>query len=906
MILKNRCPDQDLIARLTTGELPQSEIERLVQHVEACPVCLHHLEHLDADDRLVAELKSRAPFKTDPDETRINTLIDHLCRLSPTLAGPEVVETSHHTLWDVRSALVTTSQTRFLGRVGPYWVESLLGAGGMGEVYRARQQRPDRAVALKILKARPSNARELLARFHVEADAAARLRHPNIVQIYEAGESADAAFIAMELVEGESLAARLAQAVLEPCGAAKLLSPLAQAVHFAHRNGVVHRDLKPSNVLIERDGTPKLSDFGMAKILGDEGSDQTQTGAVIGTPAYMAPEQASDGKAVGPAADVYGLGAILYECLTGRPPFKGSTALETLEQIRTQEPLLPGRLQPGIPRDLETICMKCLAKDPAGRYPSALTLAEDLDRFIRGEPIKARSVGVLTKVWKWAQRRPALAALTLTSGLLAVGLVVIIVTYTGRLRHEADRANRNAGEAHKQQDLATANYRSARNALASMLRRLDERRASEIPRLMELRRDLLEETLAFYEGISAGRDAEDPAIKLDIALATAAAAGIQRDLGRPKQAEENLLRAVSLFEGLPKELREQPECRKGLIYCYKHLGFSSQDRGRSAEAYFEKALAEAEALTRSDLSNADWQDELARVENSLGVYFDLMIQHDLSAQHYQRAVGIRETLLARNPQSEAYGVALGENLINLGLTYHILKNPEKAEAAFLRADGLLRPIVDAHPERYWLMLSLAALECDWGNLLREKDLPRALEKLFRAVELADAVLAQEPRFQEARTRSLQTHGARALALEMANRLPEAIKDWDRVVEVADEPKRAEYRVNRAERLLRAGDYDRVLAEAHELASVTTLQDDYRYNLACFLALSAEPTKGTPCLGALASVASADLRARTAIRLLKQIKANGFFRKPENTRYLAEDPDLALIRSRTDFQPLLIN
>jgi tetratricopeptide (TPR) repeat protein len=423
---------------------------------------------------------------------------------------------------------------------------------------------------------------------------------------------------------------------------------------------------------------------------------------------------------------------------------------------------------------------------------------------------------------------------------------------------------------------------------------------------MELRNDLLEETLAFYEGISAGRDAHEPSIRLDIASATAAAAGIQHDLGRAKQAEENLLRSVSLFEGLPRELREQPESRKGLIACYRLLGFSSYDRGQAAEAYFEKSLAEAEALVRTDPTNAEWQDELARVENSLGVYFGMMARYEQSARHYQQAVDIRERLLAGDPGPEAQQFALGENLINLGLTYDRLMKPEKAEAAFLRADGLLRPIVDAHPERYWLKISLAALESDWGNLLREKDLPRALEKLSQAVELADAALVQEPGFKEARTRSIETHGSRAVALGMANRLTEAIADWDRVVELAEEPKRAEHRANRAVALFRAGNHDRTLAEAYALASGSNLPDDYRYNVACLLALSAEPTKGTPCLGALANVASADLRARTAIRLLKQLKASGFFRKPDNTKYLTDDPDLVLIRSRPDFRPLLID
>jgi serine/threonine-protein kinase len=286
---------------------------------------------------------------------------------------------------------------------GPPQVEGFeilgtLGAGGMGVVYRARQASLDRLVALKVIRAGAYANREELSRFRREAEAIARLQHPNIVQVYEVGEHQGLPCLALEYVGGGSLAERLRGAPLPPRQAAELALVLARAVQHAHERGVLHRDLKPANVLLTPDGTPKLTDFGLAKRL-DVDAGETRTGAVLGTPSYMAPEQAA-GKTheVGPAADVYALGAILYECLTGRPPFQGATMLETLEQVRAHDPVSPAALRPGVPRDLEVICLKCLEKEPRHRYPSAAALANDVQRFLDGEPISARSLTLLDRL----------------------------------------------------------------------------------------------------------------------------------------------------------------------------------------------------------------------------------------------------------------------------------------------------------------------------------------------------------------------------------------------------------------------------------------------------------------------------------------------------------------------------
>ncbi len=275
-------------------------------------------------------------------------------------------------------------------RLRGYEVLGLLGSGGMGVVYKARDVRLKRLVALKMILAGAHARPEERDRFRREAEAVARLQHPNVVHVYEVGEQDGRPFLALEYVGGGSLAERLGGKPQPADEAARLVRALALAVHAAHRQGIVHRDLKPANVLLAEDGTPKVTDFGLAKRLDEAGL--TQTGAVLGTPSYMAPEQAvGDSRGVGPHTDVYALGAILYELLTGRPPFEGATLLETLEQVRAQEPLPLRRLRSDVPRDLETICRKCLEKEPARRYASAQSLADDLGRFLGGELIHARS-----------------------------------------------------------------------------------------------------------------------------------------------------------------------------------------------------------------------------------------------------------------------------------------------------------------------------------------------------------------------------------------------------------------------------------------------------------------------------------------------------------------------------------
>jgi uncharacterized protein (DUF433 family) len=300
-----------------------------------------------------------------------------------------------------------------------YEILGELGRGGMGVVYRARQLSLNRVVALKMILAGGHSAPDQIVRFRAEAQAAARLRHPGIVQIHEIGEHDGLPYFSLELVEGGSLAGKLRGRPLKARRAAELIEDVARAVQHAHARDILHRDLKPGNILITADGVPKIADFGLAKQL--EVAGPTRTGEVMGTPAYMAPEQAQGRKDIGPAADVYSLGAILYEALTGRPPFVAATDLDMLLQVLEADPVPPRQFNPRVPRDLETVCLKCLRKDPAERYPSAGELADDLGRFLDGEPVRARPPGVWRRVNRWLARHQMLVLLYL---LVVVALAV--------------------------------------------------------------------------------------------------------------------------------------------------------------------------------------------------------------------------------------------------------------------------------------------------------------------------------------------------------------------------------------------------------------------------------------------------------------------------------------------------
>lgn len=448
-----------------------------------------------------------------------------------------------------------------LPTVPGYDVFSELGRGGMGVVYKARQVKLNRVVALKMILAGAHAGPAERMRFLREAEAVAALHHPNIVQIFEVGEHDSQPYLSLEFVDGGSLAQVIATGkVWAFSDAATLTAQLAHTIEYAHAQGVIHRDLKPGNILLNADSgirsadsksnpplrtpafVPKVTDFGLAKRLDEEpGSGGTKTGAVMGTPSYIAPEQAA-GKpdAVGPTADVYACGAVLYELLTGRPPFRGDTPLDTVLQVLNDDPIPPTRLRPRLPRDLETICLKCLEKDPARRYPSAAELAADLDRFNNGEPIVARPITAIGRVVKWAKRHPTAAGLAAaTAAAVAVALTALSVS------HIKVQAALEQTEAQKKlADEAKVNAENSR-----VLAEIGESRAEEArqraEKLAEQEKKAREEAAKTSEALREQVKRNERSL---YALELAQVAAL---------AQRNPLRAKDLLDGCPEKYRDR-------------------------------------------------------------------------------------------------------------------------------------------------------------------------------------------------------------------------------------------------------------------------------------------------------------------------------------------------------------
>ncbi|HEY7152976.1 MAG TPA: protein kinase, partial [Gemmataceae bacterium] len=372
---------------------------------------------------------------------------------APVLEKPTIIATvAFVPSGEVESETPSLSSKQTLPAIPGYEVLGVLGRGGMGVVYKARQIKANRLVALKMILAGSYADEDQLERFRSEAEAIARLQHPHIVQVFDVGEHEEQPFFSLEFCGGGSLSRHLHGTPLPPREAARLVEVLAEAIHAAHQKGVIHRDLKPANVLLQRDEADadltasmlKITDFGLAKKVEDAG--QTATGVVMGTPSYMAPEQTSgDSRRIGPAVDIYALGAILYELLTGRPPFHGATPVETILQVQHNEPVPPRQLQPRTPRDVETICLKCLHKDASRRYATAADLAADLGRFLRDEPIEARPVGWTERAAKWVHRRPAAASLL----AVAVATPLIALSLAGWYLNRKEQFNAQLSEINK-------------------------------------------------------------------------------------------------------------------------------------------------------------------------------------------------------------------------------------------------------------------------------------------------------------------------------------------------------------------------------------------------------------------------------------------------------------------------
>jgi tetratricopeptide (TPR) repeat protein/tRNA A-37 threonylcarbamoyl transferase component Bud32 len=627
-----------------------------------------------------------------------------------------------------------------------------LGRGGMGVVYKARQLKLNRLVALKMILAGGHTDIQDLKRFCREAEAVAALQHPHIVQIFEIGEQDGLPYFSLEYVEGGSLAKRLNGTPLPSRQAAALVETLARAMQAAHERGIVHRDLKPSNVLLTAEGTPKIADFGLAKRL-DGHAGQTQTGSIVGTPSYMAPEQARGrSKEVGPATDVYALGAILYELLTGRPPFRAETPLETVLQVRSDEPLPPSRLQPKLPRDLETICLKCLRKEPARRYASARELAADLDRFLGQEPITARPVSVWERAWKWARRRPAVATLL---GLLLVVVGGSLLALTGlwrraeQARAEAQQrsvdAEEQRDEARKQKERAENSYRLARAALSDSLELQKDPRFRQGP-LEDVRRKLLHAEATFYQQFVAQRG-DDPTFQNERSGALARLGAVTHELANTDEAIKYYEEARAIQGQLAHDHPSEAAHRNALARYEEELGalYRATGRTQAAEAAHVRARELRQELLRHDSAVPAYRQDLAAGLVSLGRLYVDANRHREAETIYGEALELLQQLTGEFPDVAVYQRDLGECHNRLGLLYSITGRASQAETAFGQARDLYQRLARRHPDDPAYQEDLAYTHHNFAYLYSTTSrFPQAEEAYRQAQDRLEELLRLHP------------------------------------------------------------------------------------------------------------------------------------------------------------------
>jgi serine/threonine-protein kinase len=670
--------------------------------------------------------------------------------------------------------------------VSQYEILDELGRGGMGVVYLARHRQLGRLVALKMVLAGEFAGSAARARFRSEARAAARLQHPGVVQIFDVLEQDGRPYVVLEYVAGGSLAQRLASAPLPAREAARIVEALAQAMEYAHQQGIVHRDLKPSNILLTPDGEPKVTDFGLAKALDDE-SGLTRSESIIGSPSYMAPEQAHGwAKRVGPAADVYSLGSILYEAVAGRPPFKSATVLETLEQVKFHEPVPPGQLARDLPRDLETICMACLRKEPTRRYRTASALAEDLGRFRRGESVRARPVHAAERTWRWARRRPAVAS------LLAALVVTIAAGFCGVavlwLRAERLRGT------------ADANLADARAAVDECFTIAEREPLLQRPGLQPVRRLLLGAALKYYHGFLQRR-ADSPSLQTELARNYARVGTITAAIGSAPEALTAHRKAVELLERLAADQPESPELRRDLARSYHEAALLEEAMGMDAEAL--RSIARALALReRLDADRTRQDDDRNKLAQSLQLLGDLEYEAGRpndAVRTYKRATELREQLVAQRPANVAFRHDLASTLSNLGVAQRALGIAADAMRSLTSATEILQSLADREPENVVYHNSLAKALSDLAIVQADTGRNSEAQRSYdRAEVVLERLVLENPRVTDYR-RELTVVLLNSGGVHYAcRRLPEAQILWNRAAQaaatvLANHPEVAEFR-----------------------------------------------------------------------------------------------------------------
>ena len=687
-------------------------------------------------------------------------------------------------------------------------IQDVLGEGGMGIVYRARDLSLNRDVALKVLLSGVAAKPAELERFQIEAESVAKLHHDNIVQIYQIGEHASHAYLALELVVGPTLQESTAARPIPARRAAVLMETLAQAIDYAHNRGIVHRDLKPQNVLLTREGRPKITDFGLAKQVDNE-SAQTKTGSVMGTPSYMAPEQAAGQSGqVSPLADVYSLGGILYYLITGRPPFQAETAFDTLRLVIESEPPKPQVLNPKVNRDLQTICLKCLQKEPHQRYASAADLADDLARFLDNRPIIARPIGPVQRLGRWCRRSPRVAALSFAL------LFVVLIGTTGIFVKWR--------EAEQQREQAVINLAKARQTVNEFYVVISESELLDVEGMQPLRAILLQKALVYYrdllqqgsgelhaesdvastwyrigkitfghrgsvaESVDAYRnslriydrlleqDPDNPVLRASLAEVHSSLAIALVELGNYQDAMKSLTLALTIQEALREEFPDEITLTVQYVTSLNALADRHNNTGQIQLAY----QANAKALVAVDEALMRWADQLlaedesswyqflkdptlglldpmpleilelgdalAGLQNQLGLFEREQGKLETAEKHYLGAIASVQQLIEIAPDSLTLRQDLAGYSLNLANVYDELHD-SRAKVHYQESVKTFRELAEGNPAVNWYQHRWATVLLEQGIYEKNQDnLDEADQLLGESIEIGRAVMAKSP------------------------------------------------------------------------------------------------------------------------------------------------------------------
>jgi serine/threonine protein kinase len=626
-------------------------------------------------------------------------------------------------------------------RFGNYELVDTIAKGGMGIVYKAKHLKLNRIVALKmILSGKFADDLEV-QRFYSEAEAAAKLRHPNIVGIHDVGECEGQHFFSMDYIEGKSLADVLKDQALAPKHAAEMLQTIAAAMHYAHTEGVVHRDLKPSNVLLDAGGSPLITDFGLAKqVQGGGGASQmTMAGTVVGTPSYMPPEQAAGRiELVNVRSDVYSLGAILYELLSGRPPFRGAGVMETLKAVLENEPVALRVLSPSIPRDLETICHKCLQKEPEKRYATAKELADELGRFLRGEPILAQPIGPLARAWRWCLRNPVVAS---TSAAALFGLILALIASTvGYVKTSAALA-----ESEVSRQLAEESNRQAMEAVNDLFTQVSENTLLNKPGLQPLRKELLGRALTYYQRFLKQRSG-DPRVQDELASAHFRIALITEAIESTDQALPLYETARSMQEKLVRATPNNPARLEAYGNTLNALGTALATKKKHADAQqiFDGAAEVRTTLIQLAPDNSEYQRLLANTYMNLGVSLRGSGDREGARKRFAQAQEIRTAALKKDQENSKLHRDLGKGHYGLGNLSRQEGDIADARAQYARAAEEFELVVNRDQADLENRLLLAVCYRLLGDLASTEDVAVAREWYAKARARIKPLAEQNP------------------------------------------------------------------------------------------------------------------------------------------------------------------